>query len=124
MVKTIWWITGILIAVGLGAIYYFRPGGGEPATIQAEPPVELPVPNDQPEATVRHPLPEAGIEGSDEQPPLPPLSESDKPIQEALTGSAAAPASIGQFLVPDNIVRRFVTTIDNLPRQKVAVQLR
>lgn len=123
MVKTIWWVTGILIAAGLTAIYYFRSESGTPATTQSEPSIELPVPQKPPAPAIRHPLPSSATETPDQQPPLPPLGESDKPIQEALAESAA-PAPVGSFLIPDNIVRRFVTTVDNLPRQKVAVQLR
>src|SRR5688500_10829221 len=110
MVKAIWWVTGILIAIGLGAIYYFRPQAGSPANTQTQPPVELPVPETPAEPVVRHPPPQSQMADTEEQPPLPALEESDKPIQEALSESAA-PASIEQFLVPDNIVRRFVTTI-------------
>ncbi len=36
----------------------------------------------------------------------------------------AGNAAVKEYLLPENIVRHMVVTIDNLPRQKVAVQKR
>ena len=44
-------------------------------------------------------------------------------VQDALTGALGKP-TIETLLVPQNIVRHIVVTIDNLPRKKVAVDLR
>jgi hypothetical protein len=51
------------------------------------------------------------------------LKESDPDVRESLVGVFGA-RSISQFLVPDNVVRHIVVTVDNLPRKKVAVELR
>jgi len=55
--------------------------------------------------------------------PLPPLRQSDPDVRESLVG-VFGPRPISQFLVPENIVRHIVVTVDNLPRKKVAIELR
>jgi hypothetical protein len=44
-------------------------------------------------------------------------------LRDSLAGVFGA-KSISQFLVPENIVRHIVVTVDNLPRKKVATELR
>jgi hypothetical protein len=56
-------------------------------------------------------------------PALPALNDSDPMVHDSLTGVFGRPA-VEQFLVPQNIVRHIVVTVDNLPRHKVAVELR
>jgi hypothetical protein len=48
---------------------------------------------------------------------LPALSESDGVISKALIGLLGR-ASVASFLQPDGFVRRFVATVDNLPRNQ------
>ena len=55
--------------------------------------------------------------------PLPPLKESDPEVRQSLIGVFGAKA-VAQFLVPENVVRHIVVTVDNLPRKKVAIELR
>jgi hypothetical protein len=55
--------------------------------------------------------------------PLPALADSDAALSEALTKVAGAPA-VKDYLLPESIIRHLVVTIDNLPRQKVAVEKR
>ena len=55
--------------------------------------------------------------------PLPALGDSDPAMIEAL-GAVAGGATVAHYLVPDNIIRHLVVTIDNLPRQKVPVDKR
>jgi hypothetical protein len=55
--------------------------------------------------------------------PLPELNDSDKAILDAL-GEAAPGAGMAQYLVPESVIRDIVVTVDNLPRQKVAVDKR
>jgi hypothetical protein len=109
----------ILVSAGGGAYYYFRsrPPAVEPAA-KAEPPPAVPA-SEQP--TVKHPVP-APAQQSNVQ-PLPALSESDVPVRESLQGLLGAEA-VQRMLVPQDIVRRIVVTVDNLPRQKVAVEKR
>jgi hypothetical protein len=68
---------------------------------------------------IQHPIPGNGADAT----PLPPLNQSDQVVRDSLTGALGA-KSIDQFLMPENVVRHVVVTIDNLPRKKVAVDLR
>ena len=60
---------------------------------------------------VQHPLEPAASAAE----PLPPVGESDGVLADALKELIGAPA-VQTWLVPDEIARRFVATIDNLPR--------
>jgi len=55
--------------------------------------------------------------------PVPPLADSDPAFRDALTQLAGADA-VGSFLRPNAIIRNLVVTVDNLPRQKLAVEKR
>ena len=55
--------------------------------------------------------------------PLPELADSDAPLRDALSQISSADA-VKEFLVPQDLIRKIVVTIDNLPRQKVAVDKR
>jgi Protein of unknown function (DUF3014) len=61
------------------------------------------------------------IETSESAAPLPTLAESDAPLQQSLKGIFGS--SFDRYLVPQDIVRHVVVTIDNLPRKKTAVQM-
>ena len=54
---------------------------------------------------------------------LPALADSDQLVQDSLAGVLGRDP-VARFLVPQNIVRHMVVTADNLPRRKVAVELR
>ena len=75
-----------------------QPSAAEPAK-PAEPP------------PVQHPLAESPAAAE----PLPPVAESDGVLADALTALIGAPA-VQAWLVPDEVARRFVATVDNLPR--------
>lgn len=116
--KWLYWAIPAVVVVGIAvALYYGRSHrqaerqAGQEATLaqpdstlpSAEPPIQNPV-----EAT---PPPQ----------PLPALADSDPSIQESLSGLLGR--ALEPFLVPKNIVRHTVVTIDNLPRKKTAVQM-
>lgn len=106
-----------VVVIALGAWYYFahRDVKPMPTVAQTAPPPAPPA-----EETIQHPLPESSDAA---QPPLPELAASDKAISDALADAVGAPL-VAQYLVPDNIIRHMVVTVDNLPRQKVAVDRR
>ena len=96
--KWLYWAIPAVVAVGIGAaLYYGR------VHRQAEQAKQTPAVT-QPEAT-----------------PLPELADSDPTTQEALGGVFGR--ALDPFLVPKNIIRHTVVTIDNLPRKKTAVQM-
>jgi len=116
--KLLWWVGGLVIvaAAGFGLWYMFLFHPAAPAAPAA---ASQPVPAPAPEPAASHPLPAAG--GGSEA--LPALNDSDPMVQESLTSVLGRP-TIETLLVPQNIVRHIVVTIDNLPRHKVAVELR
>lgn len=117
--KLIWWIGGlVVVAVAAFAVWYFflfHPAQTAPlaAAVAPAPP---PAPS---QPAVSNPMPAAAA-GSEA---LPALSDSDPMVQESLTGVLGRP-TIEALLAPQSIVRHIVVTVDNLPRHKVAVELR
>jgi hypothetical protein len=109
---------GVLVTVA-GVAYYIHSRSthlpGVPVAAQPAPPPST-------EPAIEHPVPP---ESGDSAPkgPLPALGDSDPAMSEAL-GAVASSAAVAQYLVPDNIIRHIVVTIDNLPRQKVPVTKR
>jgi len=118
--KVIWGSAAVVVLGLLGAVYYYKYHGAvPPPPVVTEPPhPAVQAPQVATEPAIRNPIPEAT-----DTKPLPPLKESDPDVRESLVGVFGA-RSIAQFLVPDNVVRHIVVTVDNLPRKKVAVELR
>ncbi len=69
-----------------------------------------------PEPQIRHPIPRTDAQ---EAKPLPPLADSDDALQDAAAGLIDQ-ESFARFFNMNSIVRRFVVTIDELPRKKMA----
>jgi hypothetical protein len=113
-------VSALVLATLVGGWLWLR----DPAP-KAEPEVpateSLPVLPEEP--LVKHPL--AGVDGepSDVPVPLPALEDSDAPLAAELSTLVGAQA-VSSWLVPDGAVRRFVASIDNLPREKVAEKIR
>jgi hypothetical protein len=72
-----------------------------------------------PAPAIQHPVPPA----AEQQTPLPPLDQSDPVVRDSLIGLLGKPA-VAKFVVPHQVIRDFVVTVDNLPRKKVAAELR
>lgn len=115
MNKSILWVVVIVAAVGGAAALYYglqkirpEPQGQAPAAAPSPPQAEA-------GAQVRYPI-QTGIK------PLPPLNESDAALREAVLGLLGDP-SLAALLNPQELVRRVVATIDNLPRRKLALLL-
>lgn len=116
--KAIWWSAGIVIAAAIAIGVYYRYYSPVPAT-PAEHPAAAPQPAPPPAPAIQHPIPPA----AEQQAPLPPLDQSDPVVRESLIGLLGKPAVV-KFLVPHEIIRDIVVTVDNLPRKKVAAELR
>lgn len=104
-----------VVAAG-GAIYYFE--------FMKKPPLAAAAPAVQPPAQAapepekeHHPIASAPDK------PLPKLNESDPEMAAALAG-VFGKGPIDQMLVPEMVIRHIVVTVDNLPRNKVAEQMR
>jgi hypothetical protein len=119
MDKAFWWVAGaVAVAIVVGGIFYYRSHRSTPPAVV----VALPPPAPAAEPAVRHPIPLEDAAGNDTVAP-PPLEDSDVPVRTALLG-LLGDKSVDQFLVPKDIIRHIVVTVDNLPRKKVAVELR
>jgi len=111
------WIAVVLVLAGAAGIYYWRSlGTTEPppappvAVAPAAPPPEPP--------RILHPLPEPPADA----PALPALADSDRVVGNAAEGLFGRDA-FARYFYPDGLVRRFVATVDNLPRKTAAVRL-
>ena len=119
--KPIVWGAAAAVLVGAAVLYYYYyaretvtvPVAAHQAHAPAPPPSE---------PAIEHPVPPPPAQGAS-QPPLPALNDSDPAIHSALM-SLPGSAALEKFIVPQNLIRHAVATTDNLPRKKVAVELR
>lgn len=112
------WLAVVVVVAGGAAVYLWR-------TKQPEPPPPPPVASAPPAAPaapeaprIQHPVPEVAPPAA----PLPSLGDSDAAVKQmmvALFGSDA----FARFFNADDLVRRFVVTVDNLPRKSTAQRL-
>ena len=108
-------VVTLLIAAGGAAYWYWWRGAVPPAV----PPVTESAPTQAPapaEPAIRHPIETAP---QAEQAPLPPLQESDSTVLAGIAGVIGSDA-FDKLVRRDDIVRRIVATVDNLPRHSVA----
>jgi hypothetical protein len=120
--RTLGIIVGSAVVVLAAAGFYaWREGlfGGAPS---APPVVAAPSPPPpQAPAPEHHPVPEA--DNAAKPLPLPPLAESDAVVRQALAELLGQEVAERSF-VHQNLVRRIVATVDNLPREKLANEMR
>ena len=116
--KYAWLIAAVVAAAVAAGGWYWYSGRAHPAA--EAPPVRPAAPQPAANAppTISHPIPGEGAPTA-----LPALNDSDPVVRDSLVGVFGRGA-VEQFLVPQNIVRHIVVTVDNLPRHKVAVELR
>jgi hypothetical protein len=112
-----WWtyvIPVVVVAGAVGAVYYGRSARDpdpKPAAQTAAAPSTAPAPK------VDNPLEPP----PDPEAPLPNLQNSDPSLLEAITQLFGD--KLDAFIVPTDVVRHIVVTIDNLPRKRAAVNL-
>jgi len=109
-----------VVVVGLsvgGGLYFTRSDRAvppeKPAVVAPAQPPAAPE-----EAEIAHPLPAPPT-----QEPLPPLADSDQPIQTVLEGLIGK-EPVERFVISQDLVRHFVVSIDNLTAEKVAERVR
>jgi len=108
-----------VVVVGGGVFYYFKfMKGPEKAPPAAAAPRTPPAAQAPPEPE-HHPVPSPAADTT----PLPPLNDSDPAVTDALS-QFFGKKPIENLLVPEQVVRNIVVTVDNLPRKKVAEQRR
>ncbi len=111
-------VAALIFVLAATGVYYLR-SRNQP--LPAAPSAPAAVAPAAAEPSVAHPLPESA--GSAAAAPLPELADSDAPLRDAL-GQISSADAVKDFLVPQDLIRKIVVTIDNLPRQKVAVDKR
>jgi hypothetical protein len=111
-------IAVLVIVAGVALYVYQRDKGRAEVTpaAQTAPPV-APSPAPPPPATEAPAQPVRAT-------PLPALDQSDPEVVSGLTELLGGREPLQQFLVPQRIIRNVVVTIDNLPREKIAVNQR
>jgi hypothetical protein len=112
-------VASVVVIAALGGWFYWHTHSAAPPAVPAvvaQPPAAAPAPAD----AIAHPLPAtAGPDAA----PLPELGDSDALFNAAL-GTAAGGTELARYLVPTDLIRHIVVTVDNLPRQKAAVEKR
>jgi hypothetical protein len=106
------WIIGGLALIAIGAGIWYWQKRDTPADAKTETVAEQPVATTEP--SVRNPIETPAAEDD--------AASASLPAEERIAALIGAPRFESMF-VPEDIVRRLVTTVDNLPRQKVAAQL-
>ncbi len=106
-----------IIALAIGGYLVWR--------ARSEPPPAAPAPTaaaPEPKAAVEPPRIEHPVAVAPPPAPLPGLGESDPTIGSALS-KVLGKATFEQFVIPQDLVRHIVATVDNLPRKHVAQRL-
>jgi hypothetical protein len=117
-----WWVAGMvaaLVAAVAGYWYLTKPQvvtPPPPPVVKAEPAPPAPA-----EPVIEHPV-EAVQQEAPPREPLPSLADSDSSLLSAISSLIGA-KRVQDWIYPDGLVRRFVATIDNLPREKAAPRL-
>lgn len=111
---TRWLILVIVVGGIVAASYYYWQ-----RNVEQQPPVEAPPPQAEIEPVIRHPIQPAQPAG--EAKALPSLDESDETTRDALAGLLSQ-EWIHELFQMEDIVRRIVVTIDNLPRRRVPLK--
>lgn len=109
-------ILAAFLVLGSAAAWYWW---ARIAPTPAPPPAVTAPAAPEAEPAIANPMPAPAADA----PALPTLADSDTPFGSAL---AAIPGAdrLGSYLQPENLIRRIVATIDNLPRHRLAVDLR
>src|SRR5580698_4212354 len=112
-------VAALIFVLAAAGVYYMR-SRNQP--LPAAPGVPTAAVPSSTEPGIAHPLPQ-GAGNAAAAAPLPELADSDAPLRDALSQISSTDA-VKDFLVPQDLIRKMVVTIDNLPRQKVAVEKR
>lgn len=127
MDRTTWLLVGIIGAAALIVVWFMarapepQPVAVEPVVEEAPPVAEAPRIESPPAVSeTEPPVPTVPVVPAIE---LPALEESDEAARAALADTFGA-EPVESYLVPEQVVRKVVVTVDNLPADKVAMRLR
>src|SRR5438445_8866013 len=105
-------IAAVIALVVAAGVYLLRPGAPPPPPAASEP---SPAPPTAPKGPQYPVAPQASA-------PLPPLAASDPTLIEAL-GRLLGAEAVSALIVPQDLIRNIVATVDNLPRDHFARRL-
>lgn len=108
-------LIGVLI-LGSAAAWYWWP---HLAPTPTPPPLVTAPPLPEAEPAIAHPLPTAADSG----PALPALKDGD-PVFLAAIGQFPGGDALRALLQPETLIRHIVATVDNLPRPRLAAEMR
>jgi Protein of unknown function (DUF3014) len=118
--KPIVGVAAAVVVIAAGTWFYLHNRHPLPSVPVAAQMPAAPAPAAEP--AIQHPLPE-GREIPALKGPVPALADSDPSLSDALK-ALIGEGAVKDYLRPESIVRHLVVTIDNLPRQKIAVEKR
>jgi len=105
----------ILAVAGIFGAYYWYDHRAAPATATATAPPPAPAPQAQAEAGPEHAIEERDADHTT------PLDQSDAPVLDALAHVSGWNPGILKLLLPANLIRHVVATVDALPRDKLPI---
>jgi hypothetical protein len=122
MNENVKWVAAAVGVVGVtvGGILYFSKIKKAPKPVEAPVatvPEPVPEPEAVPEDDIAHPLPQPEANQA-----MPSLDTSDAPMRAALE-DLFGKRPVEQFLVPEDVIRHIVVTVDNLPNEKASERL-
>jgi hypothetical protein len=124
--RAIWWWAAGAVAATLIAGGWWWWSARAPSPVVAEAPAQPPPAVAEPATaeppTIEHPIESAPAALAAIAETLPPLAESDSLLRSALSGLIGEQALV-QFVQMTGIATRFVATVDNLPRARVATKI-
>lgn len=113
----LWSVLVVVLVTAAAGLYYWFASERGPVEKEAPAPTAAPAEPEPAAPAVRHPIEPAAPEKAEAE-PLPPLAESDAPMRDA-AGGLIGKDTFEKYFYPKEIVRRFVVTVDNLPRKKL-----
>lgn len=114
------WPLVMLVAIVVAGVLVWRSMHVPAPAIAPAPPAAAPEPSAAAPTTPKYPIEAAAVPPPPAAPPLPAVADSDAVLQDALAALFNSVALDRVFHLQE-IVPRFVATIDNLPRQTVAL---
>ena len=116
-----WWVWVLLVALVASVAGYYIWKENQPVTAapgEFRPPVAAAPPVEPEKPAIQHPVPAAEPEK-----PLPALDQSDERAGELVAGVLGKKA-FESLVVPVQLIRRIVATVDNLPRRIAPMRTR
>jgi hypothetical protein len=115
-----WWVLAVFVIAAAGGAWWWWQGRTPPTPVAlpATPTIDAPA-----APAAEHPIEAApaALDAADAA-PLPALAESDSALRAAI-GELVGEQALLDFFQMTGIVAKFVATVDNLPRAKVATRI-